>query len=46
MKHLEKIELKIEQDFEAEIYPIIGGLIQISITNILDVILKLMELGK
>ena len=42
----EKIELKIEQDFEAEMDPVVGGLIQLYITHILAVVLRLMELGK
>ena len=42
----EKIELKIEPDFEAEMEPMIVGLIQIYITHILDVVMRLMELGK
>ena len=42
----EKIELKIKPDFEAEMEPVIGGLNEIYITHILDVVLRLIELGK
>ena len=41
-----KIELKIAPGFEAEMEAVVGGLIQIYIKQRLDVVLRLMELGK
>ena len=42
----EKIELQLAPGFEAEMEPVIGGLIQLFIKQSLDVVLGLMELGK
>ena len=40
------MELKIAPGFEAEMEAVDGGLIQIYIKQRLDVVLRLMELGK
>ena len=42
----EKMELKIAPGFEAEMEAVVGGLIQLYIKQILDVLLRLMEIRK